>query len=140
MRTAARPATAGEVRRLGAVFLAAACLLGALCAWKARHGGAWPWQAWAAIVFAAAGLACLGLGERARPIHRGWTALGDALGRIVSPVALAVLYFLVVTPFGLVFRLVRRDALGLRPDKRASTYWREPDERKSSRARMLRQY
>src|SRR3954464_4676730 len=94
-RSGARPAraaaTAGEVRRLGLVFLAAATLLFALSAWKARAGH-WPWQAGASALFAGAGLYCLALGARARGVHRAWTALGDALGRIVSPLVLGVLY------------------------------------------------
>ena len=135
-----KAATTVEVRRLGGVFLVAAALLGLLCAWKTRHGGPWPWQVWAVALFTAAGVVCLGLGARAAFIHRGWTALGDALGRIVSPIVLGVLYFLVLTPFGLAARMFRRDPLGLRPDPKLDTYWREPVERKTSRRRMLRQY
>lgn len=134
---------AREVRRLGAIFLAAACLLGALCAWKARAtgpSGPWPWQAWPALAFAGAGLVCLALGERARPILRGWTALGVMLGRLVSPVVLSILYFAVLTPFALGARLFRRGNIPMRPDTRAATYWEKPREPKSSRARMLRQY
>jgi hypothetical protein len=133
------PPTAAEVRRLGAVFLAAAALLFALSAWKAR-GGHWPWQTSAAGIFAALGVLCLGLGAKAGGIHRAWTALGKALGRVVSPAVLAILYFLVVTPFGLLSRLLRRDPLGLKPDPRADTYWREPAVKRTGRARLLRQY
>ena len=138
--SASGPVTAAEVRKLGGVYLAAAALLGLLCAWKARHGGPLPWQSFAALIFAAAGLFCLAFGARAAFVHRAWTALGDLLGRFVSPIVLALLYFLVLTPFGLASRLFRRDPLGLRPDRSLKTYWREPDERKTSRRRMLRQY
>jgi hypothetical protein len=133
------PPSAREVRRLGGVFLAAAALLFALSAWKARSGQ-WPWQTAAALLFALLGLLCLARGERAGGIHRAWTVLGEALGRVVSPMVLAVLYFLVVTPFGLLSRLRRRDPLGLRPDPKADTYWREPAMKRTDRARLLRQY
>jgi len=131
--------TAAEVRRLGLVFLAAALVLFALSVWKSRAGH-WPWQSGAAAVFAASGLYCLALGHRARGIHRAWTSLGDALGRIVSPLVLGVLYFLVVTPFGIISRLRRRDPLGLKPDAKAPTYWRAPASGRTDRARLLRQY
>jgi hypothetical protein len=131
--------SAAEVRRLGAVFLGAAALLFALSAWKARSGH-WPWQTAAAGLFAVLGLLCLALGQRAAGIHRAWSALGEALGRIVSPVVLAILYFLVVTPFGLLSRLGRGDPLGLKPDPKADTYWREPALKRTDRARLLRQY
>jgi hypothetical protein len=149
-------ASAAEVRRLGLIFLAASVLLCALAAWKARAGhglvppaGPHPWtgalrpgalRAIAAAVFAAAGLYCLALGERARGVHRAWTALGEALGRIVSPIVLAVLYYVVVTPFGLLSRLRRRDPLGLKPDPKAPTYWRAPESKRTDRQRLLRQY
>ena len=135
-------ASAAEVRRLGAVFLAAALLLGLLSAWRMhRHPGAHaPWQAWIAVAFALLGLACLALGARARGIHRAWTGLGELLGRIVSPLVLSVLYFAVVTPFALAARLFRGDRLGLRPDRKADTYWSEPASRRTDRARLLRQY
>ena len=134
-----RSPSAGEVRRLGAVFLAAALVLGALSAWKAR-GGHLPWQAGAAALFAALGLICLAFGARARGIHRAWAALGEALGRIVAPLVLAVLYFAVVTPFGLLSRLRRRDPLGLKPDPALPTYWRPPGTKRTDRAGLLRQY
>ena len=143
-----RPPVPGEVRRLGAVFLAAALILAGLSAWKARAGrmgdwGDWgqlPWQAAAAAAFAALGLLCLVLGARARGIHTAWTALGEAMGRVVSPVVLAVLYFVVVTPFGLASRLRRRDPLGLKPDPASPTYWRAPIRKRTDRAGLLRQY
>lgn len=138
-KSARAAATAGEVRRLGLVFLAAAALLFALSAWKARAGH-WPWQVGASAVFAGAGLYCLALGARARGVHRAWTALGDALGRIVSPLVLGVLYFLVVTPFGLLSRLRQADRLGLKPDHRIPTYWRAPASKRTDRAGLLRQY
>lgn len=137
-----KPATAAEVRRLGLVFLAAAAVLGLLCAWKMHraHPAHAPWQAWPAVAFALLGLACLGLGARAGGIHRAWTGFGDLLGRIISPLVLAVLYFVVVTPFALAARVFRGDRLGLRPDRNAATYWNEPVSRRTDRARLLRQY
>lgn len=161
LKTSAGPRpipSSAEVRRLGAVFLLAALILFSLAAWKAHGAGSgpdaaaggapdtafWPqpgfWQAAAAALFAGLGLACLALGTRAASIHRGWMALGEALGRVVSPVVLALLYFLVVTPFGLASRLRRRDPLGLRPDPRAPTYWREPVSKRTDRQGLLRQY
>jgi hypothetical protein len=100
----------------------------------------WGLRTGAATVFAALGCVCLLLGERAGGVHRAWSALGAGLGRVVSPLVLAVLYFLVVTPFGLLSRLRRRDPLGLRPDPGAATYWREPASKRTDRERLLRQY
>ena len=57
------------------------------------------------------------------PFNRLWMKLGELLHRIVSPVALAMLFFCVVTPIGLLLRLLGKDVLRLRFDRAASTYW-----------------
>jgi hypothetical protein len=60
--------------------------------------------------------------------NRLWTRLGILLGRIVSPIALGILFYLVFAPFGTVMRLLGKDPLRLRRDPAASSYWiaREP--------------
>lgn len=55
--------------------------------------------------------------------NRGWMALAEGLGRIVTAVILAIVYFFVLTPIGLVLRLRGRDALQRRSGPRTS-YWR----------------
>ena len=57
------------------------------------------------------------------PLNRLWTKLGLLLHRIVSPIALGILFFGVVTPTGLLMRLLGHDPLRLRLDKTATTYW-----------------
>lgn len=47
------------------------------------------------------------------------------IGFVVSHVLMALIYYLVVTPIGLVFRLIGRDALRLRQDPTASSHWVE---------------
>lgn len=62
------------------------------------------------------------------PLNRLWTRLGLLLHRLVSPVVLGVMFFLVVTPTGLVMRALGKDPLRLRFDREARSYWivREP--------------
>ncbi len=59
------------------------------------------------------------------PLNRLWTKLGLLLGRIVSPIVTALLFFLVVTPTGMILRLRRKDPLRLSFDAAASSYWIE---------------
>lgn len=59
------------------------------------------------------------------PLNRLWTKFGMLLHHIVSPLALGILFFLVVTPIGLVMRLFGKDPLRLRLDRSASSYWIE---------------
>ncbi len=53
---------------------------------------------------------------------RGWFRLAAVLGYINSRILLSIVYFLVITPFGLVMRLFRRDVLRRRKSGQA-TYW-----------------
>lgn len=62
------------------------------------------------------------------PLNRLWLKLGLLLHRIVSPIALGIMFFLVITPMGLVMRAMGKDFLRLRLDPAARSYWipREP--------------
>ena len=47
------------------------------------------------------------------------------IGFVLSHVLLAVVYYLVLTPIALVFRVIGRDVIGKKLDKNAKTYWHE---------------
>jgi predicted membrane metal-binding protein len=63
-----------------------------------------------------------------RPLNRIWLTIGLLLNKIVSPIVLGVIFYLVLTPVGFLMRLAGKDALRLRFEKGARTYWilREP--------------
>lgn len=61
------------------------------------------------------------------PVNRLWTKFGLLLNKIVSPIALGILFFLVVTPTGLLMRLFGKDPLRLRFDPAAESYWIKRD-------------
>lgn len=61
------------------------------------------------------------------PANRLWTRFGLLLHNIVSPLALGILFFLVVTPTGLLMRLFGKDPLRLRFDPAADSYWIKRD-------------
>jgi Saxitoxin biosynthesis operon protein SxtJ len=55
--------------------------------------------------------------------NRLWMKLGALLARIMNPVIMALMFFAIFWPLALVFRLIGRDALRMRPDRSAGTYW-----------------
>lgn len=61
-------------------------------------------------------------------LNRLWIKLGVLLGKMVSPIALGVLFYGVLTPIGAVMRLAGKDPLRLKRDPGADSYWipREP--------------
>jgi hypothetical protein len=57
-----------------------------------------------------------------------WFKLGMALGAIVAPVVMALVYFTTVVPIGLIIRLMGKDPLREKLDKDADSYWIERDQ------------
>ena len=74
-----------------------------------------------------------------RAVYVGLVAAVWPIGWVVSFLLLAAVYFLVLTPVGLFFRLVGRDELGLRTDRSAPTYWQET-RRDSDQRRYFKQF
>jgi hypothetical protein len=57
------------------------------------------------------------------PANRLWMKFGELLHRIVSPVALTIVFFVTVLPVGLLMRLFGHDPLRLKIDRSAASYW-----------------
>ena len=89
------------------------------------------WRGWVPAPVAVAvlsGLLAVALLAVARPRalrgpYRAGMKVSHALGRVVAPVVLGVIFLLVVTPLGLVLRLLGKDLLRLRRNPGATTYW-----------------
>ena len=64
------------------------------------------------------------------PLNKIWFKFGIFLGKIVSPIVMGVVFFMVVTPIGLIMRLLKKDVLGLKYNKDKS-YWIEKNGPKS---------
>ncbi len=64
------------------------------------------------------------------PLNKIWFKFGIFLGKIVSPLIMGIIFFLVVTPIGLIMRLLGKDVLNLKYDKNKS-YWIEKNGPKS---------
>jgi hypothetical protein len=60
-----------------------------------------------------------------RPFHRLWMMLALAMGFVMSRVILSLLYYLVLTPIGLLAKIVGKKFMPLGFDKNAPTYWKK---------------
>ena len=74
------------------------------------------------------------------PVARRWLAFATALARVSTPVVLAMLYFVVVTPMAILRRTFGKSPF--RRDPGAASYWVTPTRRtaEEQRARMERQF
>ena len=57
------------------------------------------------------------------PLNKLWMKFGIFLGSIISPVVMGVVFFIVVTPVGLITRFLGKDLLRIKKSKFVSTYW-----------------
>ncbi len=56
------------------------------------------------------------------PLNKLWFKFGIFLGKMISPLIMGIIFFLVVTPIGLVMRIFGKDLLRLKKDN-SNTYW-----------------
>ena len=64
------------------------------------------------------------------PLNKIWFKFGILLGKIISPLIMGLIFFVVVTPIGLLMRLLNKDLLNLKFNK-SKSYWIEKNEPKS---------
>ena len=64
------------------------------------------------------------------PFNKLWFKFGIFLGKIISPLVMCIIFFLVVTPIGLLMRLLNKDLLNLKFNNNTS-YWIEKTDPKS---------
>ena len=57
------------------------------------------------------------------PLNSFWIKFGELLGKIIAPVVMVIIYFLILTPISLIVRLFGKDLLGLKFSKQLKTYW-----------------
>ena len=74
------------------------------------------------------------------PFNRVWFKFGLLLQRVVNPLVMALIYFAVVTPTGLVLRALGKDPLRLRYDPDAESYWIRRDPPGPERGSMKNQF
>jgi hypothetical protein len=54
-------------------------------------------------------------------LNKHWIQFGILLGKIISPIVMAIVFFFVVTPIGMLIRVSKKDVMGLKRDR--ISYW-----------------
>jgi hypothetical protein len=83
------------------------------------------WSAIISLVFLILGLMNSKL---LTPLNKLWFKFGMILGVIVAPVVMGVVFFIVITPTGFIMRIMGKDLLKKRYDKKKETYWIKRDQ------------
>ena len=113
-----------ELRRFGLIMAIGFGAIGGLLIWKSRQSGFY--------LFAVAALfltSALILPRILAPVERAWMAWSRALSVVMTYVVLAVMFFLVITPIGLVLILIGKDLLSTNLNRQVVSSWTpvEPD-------------
>lgn len=108
-------------RAFGWTFVAVFLIIGL---WPLGFNAGLRW--WAVIVAALVMLTTLAMPALLTIPNRLWLRFGAVLHRVVSPVVLALMFYVVITPMGLLMRALGKDLLCLRGDPSA-TYWIKRD-------------
>jgi hypothetical protein len=78
---------------------------------------------WAIVVAAVFLVVALAAPKLLQPLNHLWFLIGKLLHRIVNPVIMGVLFYLVMTPAALLLRLAGKDLLSMKRDPEAKSYW-----------------
>jgi hypothetical protein len=76
-------------------------------------------------------------------LHRAnivWARFGMLIQRIINPVILAILFYAVLVPFGMVVRMCRKDLLQLNFNPQADSYWIRPEKSETPTSSMVNQF
>jgi len=107
-----------DLRKFGLLVGGVFATLGLI--WWARGKPYFPWSLTPGVMLVTLGL----VWPRAlKWVYLAWMSLAIVLGLVVSTVLLTCFFFLVIAPIGLAARVAGKDFLGLKLDRRASTYW-----------------
>ena len=125
----------GQIRKFGIVALIFFGLLCSLGLWINRP----------IPVYLFGSLSILGLGfilipKQLEPVYSAWLKVAHLLGRIITTLILALAYYLVITPSGLIKRLFGGRPIPMKPNKKASSYWVARPEPAQPRERFIKRY
>ena len=57
------------------------------------------------------------------PLNKAWIKFGELLGRIIAPIVMGVIYFIILTPLSFLVRFFGKDLLNLKFSNKVNTYW-----------------
>ncbi len=99
--------TAAAGRRFAFTVGTAMLVLAGIVAWRGARPVAWTLGGIGGALLAAGLVAPTRLG----PVERAWYAFAAAISKVTTPIIMGVLYFVIITPFGLVMRALGRNPL-----------------------------
>ena len=109
---------AGTERNFGLVFASVFIIISLYPLWFGKN-----MHFWALIIAFIFFLFAIFLPKALILLNKFWLKLGLFLGAIVSPIIMGMIFFLTVTPTGMIMRLLGKDILNQKINKKIKSYW-----------------
>ena len=123
------------IRNFGITFFIVLCIIGGVLVYKGH---------WASFVLFGLAVIFLVLGRWAPFSLKGpylaWMSLAAVLGFFMSRLILCLVFYLVVTPIGLIMRLFGKDLLNERWDKKITSYWIKKEDKPFDKKRYEKMF
>jgi hypothetical protein len=128
--------TRKDLRTFG-LTLGGACLVWAgILYWRGKDTAA----LWLVCIGPALALLALAAPQALRPLHRIWIPAARALAHAITWVFLTLAFYLVITPYALVMKLLGKDPLERRYEPGRTSYWIQRDRAPFDPKSLSRQY
>tara|TARA_A100001011_G_scaffold169971_1_gene178903 strand:+ start:283 stop:663 length:381 start_codon:yes stop_codon:yes gene_type:complete len=59
------------------------------------------------------------------PLNKYWIKLGEFLGKIIAPIIMLLIFFILITPLSILLKIFSKDLLNLQMKKSDDSYWIE---------------
>lgn len=125
----------GAERSFGWVFCGFFLLLTGFVYYKTANINYWTLSA--AVIF---GLVTLFVPKALKPLNFIWFKFGMLLGHIIAPLVMMIIFFLVVTPIGLIMRVFGKDPLKLKRTPVNNSYWIQRSKEEDEHSSMKNQF
>ena len=126
----------GSEKSFGLVF---AVVFAIIALWPTVFHGNSP-RIWALIVAAIFLVLAFVAPQVLKPLNKLWFKFGMLLSKIMAPIVMGIIFFITVTPIGLIRRMKNPDPLNQKFDAEADTYWIARDEEMAKQTSMRKQF
>jgi hypothetical protein len=123
------------IRNFGITFLFVLSAIGGLLLFKGRNVG-YVWIGLGGLFF----LLGLWVPLALRGVYQVWMGLAVVLGYFMSRIILSLVFYLVVTPIGLLLKISGKDILNQKWDTKADSYWRKRDTKPADKKQYEKLY
>lgn len=124
-----------RLRSFGLVVGGVLVLAGLAISWRGgwAHDGVVRWLVVAGVALMSGGLIAP---AALRPVYLVWMGFALILGHVMTRVLLTLVFFLIITPIGLLMRALGKDPLARSPESKLASYWIVREDGATSREQL----